>query len=171
MRSRDTRRAATSEAARAAAGLVLALALSALACASAFMSGFESVKAPPANPTATYRVKSCTTVDSGEKTPVDLRYYLADEADGPVLYEFASAGGTGSKITNHFTDAEGTHFVLYVRTSHGYEMVVPQDNARPGERRVFLAGTFKAYRDQEGGPMKLRGTPQIRCPMEPEASQ
>jgi hypothetical protein len=131
------------------------------------MSGFEGAKVPPANPTATYRVTSCKDVATGEETRVNLRYYLASDARGPSLYEFDAAGGDGSRIWNHFVDAEGTHFVLYVRTSHGYEMLVPADKSLPGERRVFLAGTFRAYSDYEGGPMKLRGTPRIRCSMEP----
>ena len=136
------------------------------------MAGFESAKQPPPNPAGKWRVTSCTTVASGEVATIDggIDYYLADTSSGPALYEFMSGGGSGSKMANHFEADDGTHFVLYVRTSHGYEFVIPKNRSEPGERLVYLAGSFKAYRDADDAPMKLRGTAQVRCEMVPAST-
>lgn len=48
-------------------------------------------------------------------------------------------------MPNHFASDDGSHFVLYVRASHGYEFVIPRDLSLPGERLVYLARTVPRH--------------------------
>lgn len=134
-------------------------------CASAFMSGSEPAKTPPANPKATFVVKSCTLITDGSTVniPGGITYYLDEDSAGTSLYEFDSAG-RGAKFTNNFSDSEGLHFINYVKTSHGYEIIVPQSAGQQGKRLVYIKGSFKAYDD--AGIMKFRGAPGYDCPFE-----
>ena len=76
------------------------------------------------------------------------------------------ARGNGAKITNHWQDAEGLHFFTYVRTSHAYELVLPENHKQAGKRRVFPRGTYQTSEDA-GGVVRPGGSPGATCEMTP----
>lgn len=148
---------------------LVVLSLLALAgCGGGLMQGSHLTKGIPSNIVATYKVGACLNVDDGSRVPgpEDQTYYLAEGESGLVLYEMDRRNG-GTAITNHWVEGSDDHFLTYVRTSSGWEYVVPADRTRRAERLVYVAGTFKV--ETLDGVMRVkRGSPRFRCELVPK---
>ena len=129
-------------------------------CASAFMAGSEPSKVPPADPEVVYTSGVCEDLTNGSSVNAEgISYYL--EPGGAALQEFAK--GNGARITNHWAAADGEHYFTYVRTAHGYEIVIPADRGPQATRFVYLKGTFKAQTID--GTLRPSGEPRFKCPL------
>jgi hypothetical protein len=149
----------------------LVVCLSAVAlcgCAGWFMVGSQSSSGVPAKAAATYKVPTCTVVADGSTIggPATQTYYLEEGAGALVLHEL-DGRGSGAAITNHWADDAGDHFLTYVKTSHGWEYLVPVDRSQPGTRLAYQEGTFHV--DRVDGVLKVTsGEPIARCVMVPQ---
>jgi hypothetical protein len=138
------------------------VALGAVACTSMFMKGSEPAKKPPAQSMAVFHAPTCTTSDGQTIEGTKGSYALAAERGTLVLYELDDRG-EGAKITNHWQDDEGHHFVTYVPRKQGWHYVIPDEPGRQGMRHVYLGGTYTV--DQAQGHFQLQGTPVASCPL------
>jgi hypothetical protein len=150
---------------------LLATALWATGCASMFMAGSNPVSGPPASPEAVCKVPTCTMVSDNSQTagPANQTYYLGREGHALVLFEL-DQGHSGAKITNHWSDEQGDHFFTYVRTSHGWEYIIPRDRSQPGVRLVYPKGTY-ATGTVNGTTRVVQGSPMLRCPLVCQAAR
>jgi hypothetical protein len=98
----------------------------------------------------------------------DGTYFLSQEGPtGLTLYEIES-NGRGVKVLNHWVDNQGDNFFAFVRGSHGWHFVIPQDRTQPGVRFVYPAGTYSPGRDASRLIKVMAGSPMGRCPMIPQ---
>jgi hypothetical protein len=134
--------------------------IAASGCASWFLKGAEMAEQPPASPLATYQIGACTMSTGEVIAGANATYYVANEG-GLVLYEME--GGSGARITNHWTEPDGEHFFVWVARSHGWQFVFPYDPARPAVRLIYPAGTYSGV--EQAGTMRPVGTPQAQCPL------
>ena len=148
------------------AAMVMAI-LGMTGCASAFMAGSAPHTGVPEQVVARYRVPTCQFLSNGNQAagPADQIYYLTETNAGPVLYEL-DGRGKGAAISNHWVDKDDDHFLTYVKTSHGWEYVIPKDHSKPADRLVYVHGTFHVSKVDD--VLKVTtGEPQLRCPMIP----
>ncbi|MFO0549011.1 MAG: hypothetical protein U0271_11530 [Polyangiaceae bacterium] len=137
-------------------------------CTANFMMvGSNQAEAPPASPEATYKVPKCVMVGTDQSTVAGPTgsYYLATEDGKLVLYEMD--GGSGARIDNHWTDADGDHFFTYVRSRQGWHYVIPKDRTQPGKRYVLGLGLKYTYEQREDGALHPIGDPAAMCEMVP----
>jgi len=132
------------------------------ACTAAFMKGSEPAKQPPTNTLAVFGAPRCTTGDGQVIAGSSESYVLAAERGTLVLYEL-DARGHGTKITNHWQDEEGHHFVTYVPRAQGWHYVIPDEPGLSGMRHVHLAGSYSVETEQRA--FRLQGTPAASCPL------
>jgi hypothetical protein len=152
----------------------LAAALSALAlsgCAEMFLAGSHVAEAPPPAPLAQYEVSRCVLPVGAEiEITPRLRYYLAyepAERGGRLsLYELPADGGVGTVTANGWPVGTDDHFFLHVHGSHGFEFVLPAERSAPGERRIFVSGSYEVD-DLGGDRLRPRGPVGATCPMVP----
>jgi hypothetical protein len=115
------------------------------ACASWFMVGSEPVSGPLADqPLVTYRVPKCFGIAERKSIPgpVDQIYHLAKgPAEQLVLYEI-DGSGKGARITSHWSDEKGDHFLTYVRRREAWEYIIPHDPGGSALRLVYGAGGY-----------------------------
>jgi hypothetical protein len=152
----------------ARATALLAATVAVAACSAAdFMVGSKPAKVPPTQAAATYQITACRNLadQSAVPLPAPLSYYLAQGPQGLALWEFDQAGN-GSVITNAWSDGQQDHFFTYIKTSVGFEIVLPTDRSQPGTRLVYSHGGFDV--DTQGSVMHVRGTPAVSCVMVPQ---
>ena len=137
-------------------------------CASAFMAGSQPHSGIPGSPIAAYKIQTCKHVSDGSSIdgPRDTMYYLARTDTGLVLYELDSKGN-GAAITNYWKDENGMNFLTYVKTSHGWQYVIPEDKTKPAVRQCFVRGTFRVQ-DVDGVMKVTSGSPTYNCEMMPQ---
>lgn len=140
-----------------------------VACASSLTPGSRPAGGPPRAPIATYTVPYCENMTSGERmTGPEGTYFLAQEGPtGAALYEI-DPSGRGVKVLNHWVDGQGDNFFAFVRGSHGWHFVIPQNRTLPGVRFVYPAGTYTPGRDASRLIKVIAGNPMGRCPMVPQ---
>lgn len=134
-------------------------------CASTFMAGSQPHKGVPANVVAVYTVPKCINQnnDSTIDGPRGITYYLVKTESGPVLYELDQKG-SGAAITNYWKDENGMNFLTYVKTSHGWQYVIPDDKTKPAVRKCYVRGTFRVM--SVDGVLKVTsGSPTFSCKM------
>ena len=134
-------------------------------CASTFMAGSQPHKGVPANVVAVYTVPKCINQnnDSTIDGPRGITYYLVKTESGPVLYELDQKG-SGAAITNYWKDENGMNFLTYVKTSHGWQYVIPDDKTKPAVRKCYVRGTFRVM--SVDGVLKVTsGSPTYSCEM------
>lgn len=137
-------------------------------CASTFMAGSKPHKGVPTNSIAVYKVPKCINLKDGTAIdgPKGYNYYLVKTESGPVLYELDQKG-SGAAITNYWRDENGMNFLTYVKTSHGWQYVIPDDKTKPAARKCYVRGTFRVM--DVGGVMKVTsGEPTYNCEMIPQ---
>jgi hypothetical protein len=137
---------------------VIALLIVGPGCASMFLHGGRLAGKGTSTPgaLAQWTVPACTTTDGGSVAPpADTRYLLLRGEGGDELFE-RSGDGSGAIITNRWSDAAGTHFYAWVKSS-GWEYIVSQPG-QPAVRRVYTSGT------ENNRP---RGAPSAECAMLP----
>ena len=134
-------------------------------CASTFMAGSQPHNGVPANAVAVYTVPKCINQnnDSTIDGPRGITYYLVKTESGPVLYELDQKG-SGAAITNYWKDENGMNFLTYVKTSHGWQYVIPDDKTKPAVRKCYVRGTFRVM--SVDGVLKVTsGSPTYSCEM------
>jgi hypothetical protein len=135
-------------------------------CASAFMAGSKPHSGDLlGNMVDTYKIPKCTSTTDGSVIdgPKDSTYHLVQTETGPVLYEL-DKNGEGAAITNYWKDENGMNFLTYVKTSHGWHYIVPDDKSRPAVREVYVAHTYRV-RNLDGILKVTSGTPAYKCEM------
>lgn len=137
-------------------------------CASAFMAGSQPHTGIPGNSIAVYKIPTCRHISDGSSIdgPKDTAYYLTVTETGPVLYELDS-NGDGAAITNYWKDENGMNFLTYVKTSHGWQYVIPEDKTKPAVRQCYVRGTFQVE-NMEGVLKVASGSPTYTCEMIPQ---
>ena len=143
---------------------IFAAALVAAGCASWYLRGAEMADRAPANATATFTVPACANAAGQVLQAPSTTYYLADEGRGPVLYEM-EANGSGARITNTWTDAQGRHFFVWVGNGAGWQYYFPNDTTQTPIRFVFDPGTYSGDRSTPGISRPV-GTPSATCVMQ-----
>ena len=149
-------------------GIAALLAAASAGCASWFLNGARQHQGgTPANATATFEVRSCRQLSDGADigAPAGQRYVLAQEAQGPVLYEL-DQNGSGAAIYNYWQDERGVHFFVWVGRSHGWVYTFPHTRDQLPTRWVFPAGSYRVTQAPNGGSMP-DGQPQAACQMVP----
>jgi len=138
-------------------------------CVSWFLNGArEHSGGAPASAIARFTVPSCRTLADGSQIagPQDQAYFLAQEAQGPVLYE-VGLDGEGAAITNHWTDESGTtHFFVWVSGSHGWVYSFPGSREELPNRYVLAGGTYEVRQRPDGVSVPV-GQPLAVCAMIP----
>ena len=104
-------------------------------CASMFISGGTLVPAgyKPQNVLVTYRAEGTVPPGAG--------YLLVQTEKGPAVWE-RSPDGSGTLFQTYWRDEQGEHFAGWVKTSHGYEFVVPLDRSKPAKKYVYPKGFY-----------------------------
>lgn len=148
--------------------LVLTLIILICGCASSFMAGSQPHTGIPGSSIASYKILTCEHISDGSSIdgPKDTTYYLAQTDNGPVLYELDSKG-SGAAITNYWKDINGMNFLTYVKTSHGWQYVIPEDKTKPAVRQCYVRGTFRVT-NVEGVLKVTSGSPTYTCEMIPQ---
>jgi hypothetical protein len=139
------------------------------ACGSMLTPGSRAVNGPPPAPLAVYSIPYCEVMASGERLSGPQATYFLEQGGthGMSLYEI-EANGRGAKIMNYWVDERGHNFFSFVKTSHAWHFVLPQDRTQPGVRFVYPAGTYTAA-DVGGRLFKaVAGQPVARCYMAPQ---
>ncbi len=135
-------------------------------CASAFMAGSKPHSgALLGNILHAYKIPNCTTIKDGSiiDGPKDSTYNIVQTETGPVLYEL-DKNGNGAAITNYWKDENGMNFLTYVKTSHGWHYIVPDDKSKPAVREVYVARTYRV-RSVDGVLKVTSGNPFYKCEM------
>ena len=109
--------------------------LLAVGCASMFISGGSLVPAgfKPQNILITYRAEGTV--------PPGVGYQLVQTEKGTAILE-RSPDGSGTLFQTSWRDEQGEHFAGWVKTSHGYEFVVPLDRSKPAKKYVYPKGFY-----------------------------
>ena len=124
-----------------------------------YIHGGDFVRTPPASPSATFAIESCST-SSGEEMPhPDIRYYLAEEEGAVVGYEF-DPNGSGARLTNSWREGDTLYFFFYVAGSSSWRLVFPDDPARPAMRHIFSSTRTET---DDAGVIRPTGDPQASC--------
>ncbi len=135
-------------------------------CASMFMVGGVIVtEISPGKTIATYKIPQCKNTVSGSivKGPKDGIYKIVETENGPILYEL-SKDGEAWAMTNYWKDENGMNFVGYIRTSHAYHFIIPDDKSKPAERNVYFKNTYTV--EKVDGVLKItKGIPTAKCKM------
>lgn len=145
-----------------ASGLLLTLVVT--GCASWFLRGAEMAGRAPAAPTAIYTAPACGLNDGQVIGGPAATYYLAQEAEGLILYEIET-NGRGARITNRWQDASGTYFFVWVGNGPGWQYFFPADPALPPIRFAFDAGTYSG--EHSTGATRPVGAPSATCVLVP----
>lgn len=148
--------------------LALACLFGGSGCASWFLNGAKMHEGgPPANATARFQVNECRMIGDGSPIPPPQgqSYFLAQNPQGPVLYEIDQRG-EGAAIYNYWQDERGVHFFVWVGNSHGWVYTFPHTRQETPTRWVFPAGTYTVTTAPNGAKM-LEGQPQAACRMVP----
>ena len=134
-------------------------------CASSFMVGSQPHTGVPDNAIASYTIPTCNHVSDGTSIdgPKDTTYFLVETETGPVLYELDNKG-SGAAIANYWKDENGMNFLTYVKTSHGWQYVIPEDGSKPAVRQCYVKGTFRVQ-NVEGVLKVTSGSPTYTCEM------
>jgi hypothetical protein len=137
-------------------------------CVSTFMAGSQPHKGVPANAVAVYTAPKCINQNDGSTIdgPRGVTYYLVRTESGPILYELDQKG-SGAAITNYWKDGNGMNFLTYVKTSHGWHYVIPEDKTKPAVRKAYVRGTFRVT-NVEGVLKVTSGNPTYNCEMIPQ---
>ena len=148
--------------------IILILLLLIIGCASAFMEGSQPHTGIPSSSIASYKIPTCKHVTDGSVIdgPKDYTYYLVNTTTGPVLYEL-DKNGKGAAITNYWKDENGMNFLTYVKTSHGWQYIIPEDKTKPAVRQAYVRGTFRV-RNVDGVLKVTSGSPTYTCEMIPQ---
>ncbi|HOX43908.1 MAG TPA: hypothetical protein PK668_09920 [Myxococcota bacterium] len=118
----------------------------------------------PAQATAIYTGQPCENMKgTGTKAVKDGdQIYLDLGSTPPSLYGL-DATGNGVRFSNHWADAEGDHFFMYVKASIAEHFVFPRDPALPAVHYSYESGDWLAK--EEGGVLKPLGAPTWKCPL------
>jgi hypothetical protein len=144
---------------------MLVVAGSSSGCARLLLHGADSGAVMPRDYKAAFVAPECILTDGGRKLPgpPGAKYFLAEDAGSPVLYEFEPAGG--ATIRNGWADSEGTSFFAWVTRGPGFLFWFPKNaEARP-VRRVYPAGAYEVVTDQQGRTQP-RGKVGAECPLQ-----
>lgn len=79
--------------------------------------------------------------DTEGTVPEGVDYLLVETEKGEAIFE-RSKDGSGALMETHWKDEEGDHYAGWVRTSHGYEYVIPVDRNQKGKKYVYVANTY-----------------------------
>ena len=143
-------------------GLVLTFVVT--GCASWFLRGAEMASRAPAAPTAVYTVPACGLTNGQVVAGPAATYYLAEEAEGLILYEIET-NGRGARITNRWQDVSGTYFFVWVGNGPGWQYFFPSDPTLTPIRFAFDAGTYEG--DRSTGVTRPVGAPSATCVLMP----
>jgi hypothetical protein len=108
-------------------------------CASMFMNGGKLVDKGYAPMVKSSWVAPSCTLSAGGATvagPAGVKFQLAQEGMVPGLFE-RSPDGSGSMITNGWSDEVGDHYFGWVQRS-GWEYVFPRNPAQQPMRVVYV---------------------------------
>ena len=115
--------------------LVAALTLSAVGCASWFARGGRLVSEQ-------YNPVILVNYDIEGPIPPNTSYHLVKTEKGEAIFE-RSADGSGALIETHWKKDGADHYAMWVRRSHAYEYVMPEDRTKPGKKYLYPAGFYQ----------------------------
>ena len=131
-----------------------------------FRGSFEPASEPPVNAAGSWTVSSCASADG---SPIAIRrpfkYLLEEGPAGAWLYEFEADWKNGARTSNHWEDAEGLHFFMYVKTAQGFEFVIPKDRSQQAVRKMYTKRSYELVEIE--GTIRPRGMASVTCPMVP----
>jgi len=138
------------------------LALAGTAGAGFFLRGGRNAKTDPSTVIAKYAIEPCVMIADGSSAGApEVEYWLFDDTGKLAIFE-RMGPGDGSIFENHWTDADGDHFFVWVRGSHGFEVVLPEDRSADGDRLVYAGGTYQGKNHPSGARIPV-GSPAARC--------
>jgi hypothetical protein len=149
---------------RHAQAVVVATCVLSTACAAMFMHGGKIVDKGymPATIKGTFTVPKCNMTDgSTQDGPAGVEYQLVVDPKGSGIFE-KSPDGSGSVITNTWSDDKADHYFGWVRST-GWEYVMPKDPAGQASRVVYVS----LQRSKEGDVTKPTSPATGTCPMVP----
>ena len=130
-----------------------------------FLQGARKAKSDPAETIVKYSVQPCVMISDGTSAgALDAEYWLFEDSGRLALYE-RTAPGDGSIIENHWLAEDGDHFFVWVRGSHGWEYVIPEDRSQEAVRPVYPKGTYKGKKDEQKVTSPV-GDPAAKCVLE-----
>jgi hypothetical protein len=146
---------------------VLSVAVSSIAWAGFFMQGARKAKGDlESQIIRKYTVEPCVLIADDTKLGApEVEYWLIKDGEGIALFERDKAG-EGSIIENHWSAKDGDHFFVYVRTSHGWEYILPEDRGQDAVRLVYLKGSYEKN-EGEDGVTRPGGKPAAKCVLKP----
>jgi hypothetical protein len=145
----------------------LVVAVSSSAWAGFFMQGARKAKGDlESQIIKKYAIEPCVMVADGSPAGgPEVEYWLIKDGEGIALFERDKEGG-GSVIENHWSAKDGDHFFVYVRTSHGWEYILPEDRGQEAVRLVYPKGSYEKN-EGEDGVTRPGGNPAARCVLKP----
>jgi hypothetical protein len=150
--------------------LILSFSLFAAAGTSAsagfFLQGARKAKADPQDVIAKYDIEPCVMIADGSPAGAPgAEYWLFEESGELRLFE-RSGRGDGAIIENHWKDEDGDHFFAWVRSSHGWEYIIPENRTADAVRFVYVKGSYGGENNEQGARVP-RGEPAARCYLKP----
>jgi len=141
-------------------------ATSSLLWAGFFLQGAKKAKRDPSDVMVKYRIEPCVMVSDGSTAGAPaVDYWLFEEKGKLTLYE-RSGPNDGSFIQNHWTENDGDHFFVWVRGSHGWEYIIPQDRRNDAVRLVYPKGTYEGETNAQGARVPV-GSAMLQCVLKP----
>ena len=114
-----------------------------------FLKGARKADGDPADVLRKYAIQPCVMVADGSSAgSLALEYWLIRDEGEIALFE-REGPGDGAIIENHWTADDGDHFFVWVKGSHGWEYVLPEDRNEDGVRLVYPKGTYRREKDDE----------------------
>jgi hypothetical protein len=127
-----------------------------------FLQGARKAKADPPDVIAKYAIKPCVMIADGSPAGApDAEYWLFEESGKLKLFE-RSGRADGAIIENYWVEDDGDHFFAWVRTSHGWEYIIPHDRTADAVRLVYVKGSYGGENNEQGARVP-RGEPVARC--------
>jgi hypothetical protein len=133
------------------------------ACSSTGITGARYHEGFPQDALAVYVAPRCTMVPSG--APLEGKpyvYFLVRGATQPTLLA-VDLEESGLAIENTWVDERGRHFAYHMEDSLAYEIILPDDQSKPGLYLDYL--DFRVI--PRPGGFRLQGTLFGQCTMGP----
>jgi hypothetical protein len=131
-----------------------------------FLQGARKAKADPPDVIAKYDIEPCVMIADGSPAGAPgAEYWLFEESGELMLFE-RSGSGDGAIIENHWKDEDGDHFFAWVRSSHGWEYIIPENRTADAVRFVYVKGSYGGKNNEQGARVPS-GEPTARCYMKP----